>query len=100
MAPLLYRFNPRRGLYEWVKTGPMSAPGIFEGNISPHGSDWIIAARREARAPGVAWMRVSDPFSETAAPVVPEDVKCVMAPLSAYKCPDGITRRLHGRSHP
>ena len=96
VATLLYRFNPEQGLYEWVRTGPPSQAGLFEGNISPHGSDWVIAARLESRAEGVAWMRVNDPLSEMVEPIIPGDVKSFHAPLSAYKCPDGITRLCTG----
>lgn len=96
VSPMRYRFNPGRGLYEWVQTGPKIGPGLFEGNISPYGSDWVIAARREGREPGVAWTRVNDPFGEIGQVVIPEDVRSSHAPLSAYRCPDGVTRLCTG----
>lgn len=98
VAPLRYRFNPNSGAYEWVQTGPKMGPGLFEGNISPCGSDWVLAARRESREPGVAWMRVSDPFREVGKVVIPDDVRSRHAPLSAYRCPDGVTRLCTGDS--
>src|SRR5690606_14544512 len=48
VAAMRYRFNATRGLYEWVDVGPLLGPALFEGNISPHGQDWVIAARRES----------------------------------------------------
>lgn len=96
IATLLYRFNATKKLYEWVRTGPPSEAGLFEGNISPLGSDWIIAARREGRNAGVAWMRVDDPFSKITAPVIPDVPQNVACPLSTYRCPDETARLLTG----
>lgn len=98
ISALRYRFNVNRGLYEWIETGPLIGPGLFEASISPHRGDWIIAARRQSRDPGVAWGRVHDPFTETPAMVVPDDVKAFSTPLSTYKCPDGVTRLCCGDS--
>lgn len=95
IAALRYRFNPATRLYQWVQVGPRIGPGLMEGNISPHGSDWVISARRE-KDPGVAWCRVHDPFSETPTIEVPGDVKTFRAPLTVFKCPDGITRLCTG----
>ncbi len=98
IAALRYRFNPARGLYEWVQTGPLIGPGLFEASISPHRGDWVIAARRQTRDPGIAWARVHDPFTETPDIVVPTDVRAFSTPLTHYKCPDGITRLCCGDS--
>ena len=96
VAPLRYRFNADRGLYEWVQTGPQLGPGLFEGNVSPHGSDWVIAARLESGEPGVAWTRVNDPFKEKGEVTIPKDVRSSRAPLSVYRCADGVTRLCTG----
>jgi hypothetical protein len=99
VAPLRYRFNTTTGLYEWVETGPLwGSPEtpLFEANISPHNGDWVLAARLINRDPGTAWMRVNDPFAESADPVIPAQPQNVACPLSVYRCPDGATRLLAG----
>jgi len=96
VAAARYRFNPDKGCYEWADVGPLIGPGLFEGNISPHDGDWLIAARQLSGEPGVAWGRVNDPFTQTPQMTVPTDVASTSAPLSVYKCPDGVTRLCTG----
>ena len=99
VAPLRYRFNADRGLYEWVQTGPLWGRAdlpLFEGNISRFGDDWVMSARRGDSETGVAWARVHDPFMERPEAVIPEDVKSRRAPLSAYCCPDRVIRLCTG----
>ena len=96
IAPLRYRYNPSRHRYEWVQTGPVMGPGLFEASVLPYRDDWVVAARLRAGV-GVAWARVHDLFAKSVPElVVPNDVGSTRCPLSAYACPDGIPRLLSG----
>ena len=96
VAALRLRYDAKRGRYDYVQTGPLSDPGLFEGNISRYGDSFVLNARRAERKPGVAWARVSDPFTEKPAFTLDESVGNGSSPLSAYRAADGVIRLLSG----
>jgi len=95
IAALRYRFEPATGLYEWVQTGELIGDGVFEASLVPWGNDWVIAARRR-EGPGVAWGRTSDLFGRPPTMIVPDDVRTLRCPLTAYRCADGVVRLFTG----
>ncbi len=98
IAALKYAYNRERGVYEWVETGPfMDDPerGLSEASLVRAGEGWVIASRTDPSVGGVAWSRVSDPFSEAPSPVTPGDPQS-NAPITAYMCPDGVLRLFGG----
>jgi hypothetical protein len=96
VAAMRYRFHAATGRYQWVQMGPVVGPGVFEGNLSPHGSDWILAARATGADRGIAFARLNDPFTQTPTLVKPEAFGHCNGPLTVYKCPDGVTRLATG----
>ena len=92
LAALKYRYNPQRGVYEWVEIGPAIGDSLSEASLAQYRGEWIISARTGGK---VAWMRTADPFSASA-PVVQFAVPDNNAPLTAYTCPDGVLRLLGG----
>jgi hypothetical protein len=97
IAAMKYRFDPARGVYDWVEIGPrLSTPDghIHEAGIARIGNGWALSARRQ-KGSGVAWFRTSDPFGETPTAIVPEQPQC-NAPLTAFVCADGVLRLFTG----
>jgi hypothetical protein len=92
---LRYRFNPESGLYEWVETGPAIGENLFEGSIVPYKGEWLIAGRVRGNC-GVAWTRTSNPFAPISEWTIPDDVKSCNAPITVYRCGDGVIRLLSG----
>ncbi len=108
IAALRYRFNPTSGVYEWVQTGPAIDAGLFEASLVRFGDDWVIASRtvESGVAAGqfgsgtvsggpIAWMRTHDLFGEPPDVVRPRK-PFSNAPLTAYRCADGVLRLLTG----
>jgi hypothetical protein len=93
VAALRYQYNTRRGLYEWVETGALTGPAVFEASIAPCGPDWLIAARPQ-HGGAMAWARAADPFKPFE--LRPYRGPLINAPLSVYACPDGVVRLLSG----
>ncbi|MHC4873338.1 MAG: hypothetical protein ACYTFY_15960 [Planctomycetota bacterium] len=99
ISPAKFRFNEKKGLYEWVESGP--AIGNFtcghnEANIMPYKDSWIVCSRiiggkyLMEKQP-FAFYRIDDPFTEKAGDPVFSEIKTT-APLTMYKCADGILR--------
>lgn len=100
LAMLRYQFNPERGIYEWVQTGPLFGGDLSEANVSPCRGAWVLGARvgQSSHAPTggpVAWARLDDPFGQTPELVYPPEPR-TKAPVTAYRCPDGVLRLLTG----
>lgn len=94
LAALKYRFNPTSSRYEWTEIGPRIEADLFEGNISRWLDDWIICGRPIQGGP-IGWAREHDPLSEKARIVFPSDPQ-TKAPLTAYRCADGVLRLFTG----
>lgn len=93
VAPLRYRFNAKRGLYEWVELGPKIGEGTFEASIVRDGDGFIVASRRAA-GDGVAWARMDDLFGPTPKITISHERNTV--PLCVFRCADGVVRRTGG----
>ena len=96
MGALLHEFNFRSGLYEWMRTGALTAGAFFEPNILPYKDGWVVCARerdsaRPSRGLPVPWWRTDDPFAPLPDPVRPVQPRTT-APILAYRCPDGGVR--------
>ena len=103
IASILYEFNPDLGLYEWTRTGAMTGPCYFEGNILRYQDEWLINARvksaedhrnpcpDDARGVPIPWWRTRDPFAPLGEPTWPEQ-PCTAAPIHAFECADGLPR--------
>ena len=111
-AACLHRFNPRAGLYEWVRTGPylFEDDGVTkaEGPIARWKDSWVVASRTDTvvdhvhiLGPGIAWVRVEDPFGKPGATFYSRHPLCG-APVAIYACADGAVRMFSGdgRSSP
>jgi len=96
LRTLLYRFNTKLDRYEWVRTGRPMGGNTFEASIVPWGEDWVILTRRQGVHKGVAWTRVSDPFSEPPKWTYRDDIGATSTPAAAFACPDGTIRLLTG----
>lgn len=97
VAPLRYRFDEKRGRYDWVQTGPLMTAGktpVSEASIAPYRDGWVIAARLgEGR--GVAWLRTDDPFRKGQTLGIAAEPPA-NSPLTLYRCADGRLRLLTG----
>jgi len=97
LAAVLFQFNREKGLYEWVKTGPLSPPvkgGEFapiESTLNRIGNDWIICARCYGGQGQTIWFRVKDPLKEWSEPIV-RDEPGDHAHKVACVCADGVLR--------
>ena len=89
---LKYRYNPERHLYEWVETGPLVGGDIKRSLIEPSivhlPDEWIIMLRGRGE---IAWARSKDPFAGWS-PLVYTTDPPGWTPMTAYYCPDGVTR--------
>ena len=95
VACLEFSYDPDAGRYQWTRTGPVSAEGLWEPcPMRLRDGDWAISARvRPAfRRPegGVAWLRAADPLTELPQPVHVD----VPSPglQTAFRCADGVIR--------
>ena len=110
LAALKYRYNPQRGVYEWVETGPLVGDHLSEASLARYRDEWIISARTGGE---VAWIRTDDPFgalpaarqsgtdggrggAALAGRAVQYAAPDNNAPLTAYTCADGVLRLLGG----
>ena len=91
LAALKYRYQPQRGVYEWVDTGPLVGERLSEASLARYRDAWVVSARTGGQ---VAWLRTEDPFG--ALPPVHYAPPDNNAPLTAYTCPDGVLRLLGG----
>jgi len=66
----------------------------MEAGLARVGNAWVISARQREKR-GIAWLRASDPFAETPAPIFPEAPQC-NSPLTAFVCGDGVLRAFTG----
>ena len=95
VACLEFSYGPATGRYEWTRTGPVSAEGLWEPcPMRLRDGDWAISARVRPgfRRPegGVAWLRAADPLTELPQPVYVD----VPSPglQTAFRCADGVIR--------
>lgn len=100
LAAHRYQFDPRRGIYEWVQTGPLFGGDHSEASVAPYRGSWVVAARVGAstnapRGGPIAWARNDDPLGQLPEWVYPSEPR-TKAPLTAYLCPDGVLRLLTG----
>jgi hypothetical protein len=88
VAALKYRFNGKRGVYEWVETGPslFDVPAS-EASLVRYGDRWLVAGRTTKKA--IAWVATDDPFRKTGKTVLPPS-PAASSPLCAYRRPDGV----------
>lgn len=94
-AAVKFRFNPESRLYEWVQTGPLVGDPkqpCWEASLLHSGTNWVLAARSTNK---VAWAKTADPFKEWSKPVYSEE-PTVSAPLTAFRCADGVVRLFTG----
>ncbi len=95
LAVLKHRFDPPSGRYEWVATGPwLTAPrvALTEASLVRLADGWLVAARANGL---VAWARSADPFAGWE-PVAFSREPSVSAPLTAFRCADGVVRLFTG----
>jgi hypothetical protein len=96
LAALKYRYNPQRGVYEWVEMGPLIAEQLFEASLARYRGSWVISGRPHGGG-AIGWFRTTDPFgaaSPSARPTSPVN----SSPLTAYTYADGVLRVLTGDS--
>lgn len=98
IAALKFAYNPEKDLYEWTRTGPVSADGLFESSVLPYRDSWIITSRVWAnwhidKGGPVAWMITKKPFEEIPEPVLPGEPRS-RSPSTAFLCADGQVRML------
>ena len=94
LAALKYRYNPQRGVYEWVEMGPLIAEQLFEASLARYRGSWVISGRPHGGG-AIGWFRTTDPFgaaSPSARPTSPVN----SSPLTAYTYADGVLRVLTG----
>lgn len=95
LAAVLYRFDAATGLYEWVRTGPLTPDlgnePLFEATLDRLGEDWVVCARSNRDHGQTAWFRVEDPLRGWTKPVFRETPQA-WAPRSASVCADGVLR--------
>lgn len=113
IAACRFRFDPARGRYAWVETGPPVPPDpgyeFSEGALAPIADGWVVAirARRKnaarpdwsgstARDRGdTAWVRTNDPFRDMPPALVVQEPRR-QAPLTVFRCADGVLRMFSG----
>lgn len=92
VAALKYRFNPERGRYEWVETGPMVGGDpkrtVGEPSLARVGEEWIVAARGTSE---IGWARSRNPFAIWS-PLTFTNDPPGHVPLTIYRCADGVLR--------
>ena len=96
LAALKYRYNPQRGVYEWVEMGPLIEEQLFEASLARYRGSWVISGRPHGGG-AIGWFRTADPFgaaSPSARPTSPVN----SSPLTAYTYADGVLRVLTGDS--
>lgn len=95
LAVLKYRFDKGTGRYDWVATGPwLTAPrvALSEASLVRLPEGWLVAARANGQ---VAWARGADPFAGWE-PVTFSREPTVSAPLTVFRCADGVVRLFTG----
>ncbi len=96
IAPLKHTFNAELNRYEWSETGDfLFDRPLSEASVVRWGDDWLIAARLDRGAGGVAWLRTDNPFSNKARPVTIGQPKTGV-PRTVYLCADGVIRLFSG----
>ena len=95
LAVLKYRFDKSTGRYDWVATGPwLTAPrvALSEASLVRLPEGWLVAARVNGL---VAWARSADPLAGWE-PVTFSREPTVSAPLTVFRCADGVVRLFTG----
>lgn len=88
-----FKFNEKRGVYEWTETGPIIA-GDKKHSISEPSlvrrrpEDWVICLRGRGE---IGWSRSKNPISGWS-PVQYTKEPPGFSPMTFYLCPDGVTR--------
>ncbi|MHC4872650.1 MAG: hypothetical protein ACYTFY_12480 [Planctomycetota bacterium] len=98
LAPVLFRFNKDKGLYEWVETGPASVNAenkYSEANLCRVGDGWLIAARTGPGGGRTAWFKSNDLFGKGLGEVTYSG-PCTYGPRMMFTCPDGVVRIYSG----
>ena len=98
LACLKFTYSTEKDRYEWTKTSPLSADGLFESSVLPYRGSWIVSSRvwanwDEPMGGPVAWMRTDNPFEEIPDPTLPQEPKS-RAPSPVFRCADGQVRVL------
>ena len=97
-----FQYDPAKGLYEWTRTGPLSADGLWEPSIMRYGDSWLISARTDSALRGpngerASWMRIDDPLGDLPDPLkVPTPESSI---LLAFTCADGVVRVIANDPH-
>ena len=95
VAALKYQFNVETKRYEWIEMGPLLGTPrkrFFEASLVHLPEGWIVAGRGEG---DVGWSRADDPWASWAPLVFTKDPR-VNAPLTVFRCADGIVRLFTG----
>ena len=105
IAAVKYRYDSRKGIYDWVETGPVSDVTDWdqiEAGIARAGRDWIICSRATRETGGghrienaTGWFRTADPFTDMPEPVWSSE-PATTSPRTLYTCPDGVLRLFAG----
>jgi hypothetical protein len=102
VAAIKQRYNPGRGLYEWVETGPMlSTEGWehIETSIVRSGDGWLIFTRSHCEGPvplgANGLVATPDPFKTLSEPFFTR-YRSRRTPITLYNCPDGAVRLFTG----
>ena len=96
LAPVRFRFNPSRDLYEWVETGPpVGWPGpIGEPSLLRYRDSWIFTGRTKGP---ILWYRTDDLFgAHPPCAAIEMTHPNSHSPHTAHLCPDGVVRLLVG----
>ena len=101
IGALRFRFDPAKGLYEWVESGPLIGAGLMEPSVSRWRDGWVVCARsvranREDSGGSVAWALWDDPFTGPAPELVWPGAPNTRSPRTSFRCADGQIRLLTG----
>lgn len=104
-AAVKHRFNPSRGCYEWIETGPfiMEDKGPFSGgHLVRCQNEWAFVRTYMTidghvwSGRGLGWIRLEDPFARPPHADSPEIFQppepATRAPATFYLCGDGVLR--------
>lgn len=103
LAPVMLEFNPKIGLYEWVRTGKLILHPegyLIECSLTKHGSHWIASTRSSYKVgTQTVWFKTRDLFGEgLGEPTLMKSPDELQANRSAYVCSDGVLRIFGGRN--
>ncbi len=95
IAALKHQFNPASGRYEWTALGPFLGEArkpLSEASLVRLADGWLVAARGSGQ---ITWARATDPFTAWSDLTLTKE-PAVSAPLTAFRCGDGIVRLFTG----